>query len=62
MKDAIPYQGGWLKAGSDAHRLHTEGRHKDLQAHMRYLDEKERCLREGLPLPPPPNLDAKKAK
>lgn len=40
MKNAINHHGTWLMPGSTAHRLHTEGKTKELATHMREVDQK----------------------
>lgn len=44
-KNAIFYRGVWLFPGSLAHKLHTEGKIKELQAHMYELDLKDKKLK-----------------
>lgn len=46
MKNAIKYQNVWLMPGSHAHKLHSEGEMKELAAHMRQLDAKDKQLKE----------------
>lgn len=42
VKNAINYYGTWLVPGSVAHKLHTEGKLKELAEHMRELNLKEK--------------------
>ena len=43
-RDAIKYGEGWLASGSLAHKLHTEKKFKELDQHLKALDEKEKRL------------------
>jgi len=45
MKNAIPYQGGFLMPGSTAYKLFTEGKMKELQIHMYEVNRKYHELR-----------------
>ncbi|GEM_PF-6805546 len=44
MRSAIRHSNTWLMPGSVAHRLHTEGKTKELAAHMCELDNRERLM------------------
>jgi hypothetical protein len=44
MKNGIIFQGVLLAPGSLAHKLHTEKKWKELEAHMKALDQKKRQL------------------
>lgn len=46
-RGAIQYKGIWLAPGSLSHQLHTERKFKELDQHLKALDEKERLLLEG---------------
>lgn len=48
MKGAINYYGCWLMPGSVAHKLHTEGKLKELAAHMKELTLKDKKLKGEL--------------
>ena len=45
MRGAVKYGDCWLMPGSVAHRLYTEGKTKELAAHMKELDAKDRKRR-----------------
>jgi hypothetical protein len=45
MRNAIKYRNCWLMAGSVAHKLHTEGKLKELDAHMKEMDRKDKKLK-----------------
>jgi len=44
MRGAIIYQGIALMPGSRAHQLHTEKKWKELDAHMKELEQKKQQL------------------
>ena len=44
MKNGIIFKGELLAPGSLAHKLHTEKKWKELEAHMKELDDKKRKL------------------
>ncbi len=44
MKGAILFQGIYLMPGSHAHKLHTDKKWDELQAHMKELEEKKQKL------------------
>lgn len=44
MKNAINYRGVLLMPGSTAHRLHTEGKMKELEVHMRDVEARYHAL------------------
>lgn len=46
-RNAIQYRGTWLAPGSTAHQLHTDKKFKELDQHLKALDEKEKRLMEG---------------
>ncbi len=58
MKGAVLYKGVWLVPNSQAFKLHSEGKLKQLDEHMKMLDAKEdAALRRALPFkwqPPEP--------
>jgi hypothetical protein len=45
-RNAIEYKGTWLAPGSRAHQLHTEKKFKELDQHMKEVDERDRQLLE----------------
>ena len=45
MRGAILYKGVYLMPGSVAHKLHTEKKYKELEAHMKALDAKDKQLK-----------------
>lgn len=46
-RNAIHYKGTWLAPGSQAFQLHQDKKFKELDQHLKALDEKERKLVEG---------------
>jgi hypothetical protein len=44
MRGAIIFQGIYLMPGSQAHKLHTEKKWSELQAHMKELEQKKQQL------------------
>ncbi|UUZ75442.1 hypothetical protein LP414_27385 [Polaromonas sp. P1(28)-13] len=48
-RGAINFYGTWLMSGSHAHKLHTEGKLKELSAHMKQLDINDRKLKGETP-------------
>lgn len=45
MTGAILFRGIYLMPGSVAHKLHTDKKYKELEAHMKELDEKDKKLK-----------------
>ena len=45
MKGAILYQGVLLASGSAAHKLHTDGKTKELAIHVKEVDLKYKQMR-----------------
>lgn len=46
-RNAIHYKGFWLAPGSLAHQLHTDKKFKELDQHIKAVEEKDRKLLEG---------------
>lgn len=46
-RGAVQYKGSWLAPGSLCHQLYTDKKFKELDQHIKTLEEKERKLEKG---------------